>query len=148
MSQHIDTLTAINTRINAITDPWCTSSALGTGTAEPMALAKFDALTAEGARPELLYCIRIDTETNKRQSHMVCLAGSLALDNQADEIHRVDDLMSLIPVYAITARGLRNWGSERIMTVTPGNAFYDLIQRLQAVTEAAATADPGTSSSP
>lgn len=133
MSQYLDTLAAINTRINGITDPWDTSSALGTGTAEPMALEKFDALMAEGAHPELLYCIRIDAETSKRQSHMVCLAGSLVLDNQTDEIHRVDDLMQLIPVYAITARGLRNWGSKRIVAVTSGNAFYDLIQRLQPV---------------
>ncbi len=131
MSANIDTITAINTRINALTDAWDTSSVLGTGTAEPMALEKFSALQAAGINPELLYCIRLDTDTGKRRSHMVCLAGSLVLDNQTDEINPIASCTRLIPVYAITARGLRNWGSPRVVPVTQGNAFYDLIQRLQ-----------------
>ncbi len=141
MSQHMDTLAAINTRINALAEPWDSSSVLGTGTAEPMALAKFIALQAEGARPELLYCIRIDADTGKRRSHMACLAGSLVLDNQTDEIHHIDELMQLIPVYAITARGLRNWGSDRVVAV-PGSAFYALTQQLQAITAPAAATAP------
>lgn len=154
----IEQLTEINDRVNAAIeyqgepageDHWQTpaeSRELGTGDCEDIAIAKYIELRAAGIQAELCYCIWTNPApqpvklingrermVNKKTPHMVCMVGALVLDNIVTEVRAMDERPDLEPVYAISHRGLRNWGSYDWRPARQNRKFGDLIDRLARV---------------
>ena len=130
---------SVNTQVRYQTEPygrddWQTpaeTSVLGTGDCEDIAIAKYVALRERDYQPELVYCLWADPRTQRRIAHMICVVGTLVLDNIAGEVKTVEERQDLNLIYAISHRGLRNWGQDKLFPVRQHNRFHELVRRLE-----------------